>query len=779
MTSPVILHAKLCAALVIAALLGSAPALARSEIAVEQLAPQAPAPEVDPDAAPDADAAPSGELVITQRDGVVSAVMGMRGLWRHHVFPADERSSFVGPAVMGAHAVYCAQGHLYFTRLLTGEIDARAQLPGDCRALEREDASTLRLEVGAEGAHAWSRSLRVREGGVEGAVTLVTTTPAVLRMMLRRQASSAMMDGSPAGIRALSEPLADAQRLALRDSLVVLEGRALQDKTNPWFRFERAMALHRLGEDAQAREEVALLLGAEGIARQELITMALPIDAIDEALGEQVFEAGLGAMVAAGYIPELSLGLLSLVSTLGSSPLGRVLDPDLEDAQVWASSARYMERLHRVAPLVEGSAAFYDAMARGYATRQDPQAQARVQAWADQARPFLTLGAPSPEARRMGGWLNLSWAGLWAILLLVGVKTLRTAGARFDRPVSAALRFNPLARWRRGEVVGLLLVIGLVVGASWQMAAGVSVVGVVASAPMSVLDGQLGHPEATASIDVAGDGAGLVGALSAQLAGDQAQAEARYRPLDAPRAWNNLGVIRAAQGRAEEARALFARADAATLPQAAQNLAALEAGQPPAALAAPSEQDWARFWRARAAKGPGLLDSALGGASLMEHLDDTLAARQLMPIAPPMMLILTLLSVLALAVPRRGAQVVPWRWGRLGWGVGLVVPGAAPQYSVLGGLMLTFALWLVIGAYFLASTQGSATNVLDAISGPSLQRFFGVVSQPRAPGAYAKLCGWWQGALVLHAVVMALMVWRWPDALNPFASARGATVETP
>jgi hypothetical protein len=116
---------------------------------------------------------------------------------------------------------------------------------------------------------------------------------------------------------------------------------------------------------------------------------------------------------------------------------------------------------------------------------------------------------------------------------------------------------------------------------------------------------------------------------------------------------------------------------------------------------------------------------------------------------------------------------LPPTWGKPGWLLGVLLPGAARHYWLFWPLVLGAFVYLLMGAAVMASTDGLASNLLDAIATPAFNRYFGAgvpVVDPLKQ-ALNGLCTWpWLLGLFIANLVFVFVSERLrPDPAGWFA----------
>ncbi|HSA22860.1 MAG TPA: tetratricopeptide repeat protein, partial [Myxococcota bacterium] len=605
-------------------------------------------------------------------------------------------------------------------------------------------------------------------------------------------------------------------RGALEAAVPRLQALAAQDLTNPWYHFTRGEYLELLGRAEEAAQAYRQALASDPAHDHELLAMAEALGRLDPALGEEAHRRGLRFLLTHGYEPELCHALLGPMLLLGRAPRG-----ERPRGELLARARRLLD----VAPRVEGAAGFYAALAASGAGEE----VARFGALAEEARPYQVFGPADPAVPWTGVWLQALMAALLAVLAAGAVKTLRTLSTRFKPPVSTLARLNPMARWSRGEQLGVLAVLGLGLWCGGQAARGVALIGVQAAVPISLLEGQLQHPAARAYLEAlpARPGVVFLRAFGHQQAGETVQAMELYQGLEEPGAWTNLGLLHLLQGDLAKARELLTRAQEEAPDQEEARLALGRLDRLEAKAAAPSGE----AQPAPGAEGPGLAAPAwpptglarrldrleraglepgpLPALPTLEHWRDVwqarLEAERRAELSDPFHA--TLAAVAATDVDGRVVssfwETLLWldvaiaalallaflgsftrrelestRRGKLGWALGAALPGAARQYWLLGTPILAVLAYQVFGAWVLEMSQGASSNLLGAIalqSAPGAAGPFGASLPLLEPGLASLdwLCAHWWALLPVNLVFVIIAEKVAADPAGPFIRMRG------
>jgi tetratricopeptide (TPR) repeat protein len=696
------------------------------------------------------------ETTLSATKGAVQATTDGQVAWSHQVVDADLGDPIPTAVTARAgtsYALYCARGMLYETSLEAGVVLQRFLLPGECLGLTASPDGVVSIDLKGDGIsqHAWEETITHTVGerdldvrGPERVLGMLLTKNQA-RRALPDAVSSARVDA--ADFHAHADALAARYREQaepLERSLQRLGELAAQDPTNAWFVHTQARIHWHLGRQAQARALWERLLSAPPSPHDgELLGMVVELETIDADLAQRFFERAFTAMLASGYEPELARGLIHLMVTLG-----RPEEPfDMTSAEGLDAAKRHADRVLAVAPRAEGVGLMITGLAQGLedAGRHDEAAAYRELARDETL--FGLLGAESADIPWAMHGLNF-YTGLWlAFVLLMFVKLARDFSASWADPdaVPKITRYNPFSRVSRGELAGLL---GLLVLGGYilkRIAAGVALIGIVASGPVSAVSGYVTSPEARSWLEPTAhtpEGALLLG-IGDQQAGDLDAALARYEAAGSALAWNNIGVIRHQRGDAAGAAQAWEQALTLEpgLESARYNLGQGTSGARSARLArylpgrkllaVPRPAEYAALWdtmtRASDVSEASVFEIA-GAVDTISATDDGAPAAML-PIASSAALVVwmlfALLMVLGLVTPRGSTRVAPTR-GTIGWALGLAIPGGSRRLGFVGPFVTAGFFGLAISAYMVSRNDGFTSSILKAIALPSFQRYFGI-----------------------------------------------------
>ncbi len=718
--------------------------------------------------------------------------------WEHAVVPWTRPARIDGPVRVAESVFYCAEGTLYQTGAVDGVVKKRFELPGHCRGLKPRDTKTVVVTTGAEGSTSWTRTYEIGTDELGQSVGEVPFFQGWFGSWLAREQARSYVDAQvlPTRRRCHDELREKAWtsalgRSKLESTLSELQARARQDPTNPWFAFQRGKLLSWVGRTNEARSAFAEVLRQDEANDYELLAMVPTLDKVALELGERAFRRGMKFMLLSGFEPELNLGTSVPFRLYGLHP------NDISPAQL-NDLERFAERALDFAPRRRGAAQFFHALADVQERAGDTAAAETSRRRRDVARPYRDYDSASPRAAWSKELLTLFAACLIGFLLTALVRFVRTISGRFDHAeASHTARFNPLARWTRGELVGLILVASLLVFLADYLQRGVAISRVAFEAVVAGADlGNFGHPESVAFWSRAkGEGGGdFLRALALQKAGQLERAAAIYVRLATPKAKNNLGVIRHAQGNGRQARRLWEAALAANpeLVESAHNLGKVgissrrverakrfRLSQP--LLAMPTQQMWSEAWQSIAKEPPSLIRSVFNAELAVEnevtaHQSRTTSSHSAFGWLLHLEFAILLLASIALIrplAPQPGPPKVRL-FGLLGWILGLVVPGSARQYSVLGPLITVLFVTSLLGTSVIALTGVETTalrSLNDVVPYGQIMSIWDFVPSPEGAFFVALARGWWV-LLAANVIAVAVMEHFWPDPVGLVAYVR-------
>ena len=732
----------------------------------------ADAPPTDDAPVPIAPTTPAWDNVKARVDGPFITATSAHGLETWTLPAHSSAAPKDGEILLAQHGqtlAYCSRGQLFVSNI-QGRVLWRAALPGRCSALSH-DGDNFKLTIESIDPPEWSE---VRSFSASRRLPPFSLGGNTLAALAPRQLATSLLQDLDRE-QDKQKPREESEQATHQRHVKQLSDWAARDKTNPWYHAERARLLALLGEQDAAERAHQATLEVEPPYHYELVALAAKLDEISPELGDKAFDMGMESMLAHGYEPELNTSLIGVVIWLPSPEQRKDRSREAITAQDFELLARHGARLARFAPRAEASAYFYEAMRLAASQHnQDPKVWEERR---DAAAPFLIFGGPSHEAREVGTWLNIMMACGLAFWLLFGTKLARTLLDKLPEDTPAHVRFNPLSRWDRGELVGMLGLLLVSIYAAKRAALGVAIIGVIAAAPVGLITGDLSGPTPKHYVDPDdGPASTFMAALAAQKRGELDEAAKLYDklPTQDPHTLNNLGVIALERDDAAKAKQLFeqARSKDASLTAANHNLDVIATKESTARTAAPSAQHWEDFWRE---KTVGSTEQSIFTLFETSSLIDNIAVDESENTAwlvPTMIFYLVVLAAGVLGVFARKEPIEPHRFGVLGWALGSIVPGASRQYSLLGPLVTIAFLTSLIMAYMLSNSDGMATNILDAIAIPAYSRYFGAGEMTLGdrgaldliPRSFAAL--WWV-FLIGNLVFVAIAEFMRPDPHNP------------
>lgn len=690
--------------------------------------------------------------------------------------PLSSRAAAIAPTplVVNGTLVACTGAWVYSLDPLSLIVRARAPLPGRCRSLSPSGSRVHVLVATSHDDSSPSQRVTVDPNTLELPFTLADIGGLVAQ---RARATVLDLPGSPtpgARLRAMREPL---RRAAVETALAEVERRAMLDATNPWFDVERGHLLGALGRFDDAHRAYESALGHDPRYDADLIGVAAELDLSEPAFADAAFERGLRAWIRGGYEPELALGLIGTVAVF------RAPEPDLRGEARFEYLARRANRLARFAPVVEGSAYFYEAMRREAHDLGDPR-EGRFAALRDRAVPTRMLGPLAFEARVAGDLLNAIPATGCAIVLVLTIQLARSRSRRAAPGTSSLRRLIPFTRlgWvgRVSAIVGAVALLAL----GTVAARGIAEIAMVAQSPIGFMSGVMGDAQTVAYTRSFGpsDEAQFVRGFAQQMAGDARGALSSYRRSSHPRAHLNRGVLLATHGDDAGARRAFQQALDAdpALSEARFDLGhetrstrldrLVRAGVLAPFSAPPTRHDLALAIRDAVSHNQRhVLGNPVRATASIFSLTGSVTSASTSPSIPTFLLYAVLvLAALAVLAPSFGIEWEPTGEGRLGFYLGLLVPGGSRAYGPFGVLVLAVFLTMVFGTLTLASSNGQSANILEAIALPDFGRYFGA-SAPITSGEVATMRAfygaWWMLGLA-HVAFVLVTERAFPDPIR-------------
>lgn len=635
-----------------------------------------------------------------------STVVGYAGARERLRLAVSGPANTPAPQIAGDTLFACVGAQLYFIDVTRAVVRKRLMLAGECTSLRVEgDRATIGIVSGERGTET---RLVVRE-----ADRTRMGFPKASSLFAMHQLAQLAPGSDQRTLHArLATMRAPANAQAVDAAVRELIRREAVDPTNPWYAFELGLIAHARGQSVLATASFRRALAKDHAYDFELLRMATPLDALDPEIADYAFERGYAFVMANGYVPTLATSALVAVTFLGV-PDGAPLDPRTH----YAALSRHAQRLEKLAPYSEGSAAFYEAMRLEAVRRGLASDVTRFTALTRHGAHTQTLGIVRWEAEYAGDLINAMLGLFFALFVLSAFKIARTYG---PAPAGASLihRISPLARFTRAERLGVVLGFIAFSAIGLFAARGVALIGQYASAPAGFMTGTPADADSLAfTREMTGTpGGDLLHAVALVSAGREADA----RPF------------LARSGR-PEARAMLAKID--------------EPGIVPITAPRPDAIDEAHHARAMRRGGSVLRNPLTAPLAVFALAEGVEGVNQLHVVTA----VVFALCFFALLGPYGGA---PWPAPvrPAAYVASLLLPGAPRAYGALsflfGGAFATFLLGLTM--YVIS--DGVALNVLEAISRPEVGRFYGasVVLAPDRAAFIPYLPG--AAVLLLHGV---------------------------
>ena len=704
---------------------------------------------------------------------------------------SDQKTAF-GPLLVGETLYFCVGSSLFEAAPADGTITRRQRLPGVCQGLKIQGQSVLVTTGDSSNKDGWTTRYSVAPGGSVPFFAFPSGSPG-LGLWDRKQAEYLPVPHSEAEER--KSYLAETKRRdEVNEAIKRYEDLAQRDPTNPWYDYYRAEALAAVGQAEAAKAAYQAVLSQPASSDYLLAALASRLTRHDPALGEQAWKRGMRALLAQGHEPELVTSLLPVMVII-DKPEREQMDPvaDLAALELRAS------RLEDFSPHPEASASFFLAMQEAAEARGD---QAAADSWAkktDAARPYAVLAPMGSEVAFTGYLLNALMALMLALLAGFLIKACRVGFATFQTEAGWTRKLNPLSRWSRGELLGLLAGVGVCMWLSMRIATNVTLIGTSASMPLNMTMGNLGHPAAqhymqdlVESEKTLAPEARFMVALGLQQAGDPNRAASIYEGLPFPRAKANLGTLKAARGDLKTATGLWEEALKMDpdLAVAAHNLGkpvdaarvarAKRFGIEGPLLAMPTVPMWEALFRAKVQlsntselSNPVSAFLGFGAFAVMDGGSNSLSIWQWFAI---FLLILSGFAILGLATSFGRPPLKYTGFSKSAWVVGMLTPGLARQYSLVWPFISGALAYWIIGFLTLANSNQLSSSILDVIAMPAFNRYYGIGNPAFDPlkQSLDSLCTWpWLlGLLGLNVLLVLVAEKIWPDPAGSFAKKK-------
>lgn len=647
--------------------------------------------------------------------------------------------------------------HGYWLRLLDtekGTVLGRWRLPGVVLKITPQgDKAEVEVDLGKQGDREFHEKLTF-----DPAAPKVPEWPMNWFLPIRVSRTEAAGVGSQPMAEVLN-PKTKLNSEITSKEIPAFEKAIERDPFNPWFRVALARMLRASG-DARADAVLRQAVEIPGTDFHELLPIAAFLDSTQESEGARLaFDRGYRDFIQRGYDPRLMfvlIGRLLLYTPVSATGEQR---------------AEIMERIYRVAPGAEGATYAWAAYAEE-AAREGKNEEA--QRWRTRAGASQQMLAPFDPSSGFGLMTDRALLAIMGFVIAVPAyivvlyrryrpqRRKDRAGSR-----SSKLGFTNLQYWTRSQRFGFLL---LVLG-GW-MAVGVA--GIYSQAimnsatiPMGMGMGNFAGPVNVWHLETkfpASADRDLLLAMAYQHSGDVAKAEPIYRRLpDFAESWNNLGVILKNSGKEQEARQAFEQA-LKLEPDLAE--ASLNLGRP-------ASDEWTRIHQQYVPGSPMLatprrhhLDHAFLGStrdqvwmralagpfagSNVGELFSLTTDAALTESSGVARVVLVALMILALAllflIPRRDVSEPS---GPRHWILEVLFPGTAPQWSVLGGLVLL--VWCYLLVQGLLTWRIGSPYLMTTIAFPNISRSYLV--EPMGVDFFAMINPGWKMLYLAPAVL--------------------------
>lgn len=731
-------------------------------------------------------------MEVEARGGDVVAKTDDGRTWSHSIL---DKKNYPDKSVLVLehhnHVYACGEAMIYQLDAYNGSVHWRRHLPYRCSDLKVIDD---KVKVTVTDDYGWQgkkieQTYTVTTSGVEMPFTMGHNLSFRLPT---RQADALLEEPLPEliekSLKGVEFDLTAESRAAAEKAIDTLGKAAAADPTNFWMRHRRGQVYQLLGNTEAARASYESVFKIAKPYHRELILIARDFDRIDPELGDRAFDMAMKALLEQGYEPNLNTSLISVMIWLGgpSADNDTTFDPSKPEDLVVLE--RRGMRLAQFAPRSEGSTHFYNALYEAAKKRGDAQGAEKWKQLRDASYPYRVFGGPAKDAAETGDWLNVYLAGgilLWILLL---IKLIRSGFDSVPPDSSKLVRWNLFNRLTRGELVGMFALIAISLYTLRKVATGITVIGVMASMPVGMLSGTLGHPDTQTFFeryDRESDARTLVLAISAQQGGDDAKATELYSKLPShPQAANNLGVLARQAGKADEAKKHFEKAlsldpDFAiakyNLGQKVEGVRFEQqkrlAPELPI-MATPTEDQWSDLWKNTAELEPWV--NPLSVFQMADSISDGAesAATSWLSAAPAALFALLMLAFMLVGLVKR-EEIIAHETKRSlpGWALSMIFPGASRHWSAIGPLFALLFFTAMVSAYMLSKSDGVATNILMAIAMPSFNKYFGISEYFYGPEEtfWRQIADYWWVFLLINFAYVGVMEKLRPDPNGPFA----------
>lgn len=703
--------------------------------------------------------------------------------WRHFVATRkSDVAKFRGVVMHQSRLNYCV-GHLLYQTSTGGQVHRLIELPDQCELIERKD-DQLRVKLR-------SKRSKLTRWFVVDASTPALVNPAstnVFARFLPQRISWAL--GGEAKYKApfkqafsgLAKTIqSDPKKMAAlaHDSALRLK-QFEQDPTNPWYLFHVGYAFKLMGKDAQSKAIFNQLLKWDGQHAHHMLRMALQVEGSDNQLADQLFERGLRRLLEVGYTPQHTTSLIQMMLLMGQPPGDKSYK--LAEVNQSADAAKFVlrhaKRVEALGPRSEFVYYYWSTIKEMDAVKSDPNLRAKYTKLAKQAKPYAKLGSIHPDVMHTGFWLNVYMAWFFAMILAVLVKLIRMRNTKVDPNAPLLARVNPFARWRRAEIIGFLLALPICAVALKKLTTGIAIMGVVAAAPIGLVDQSFGDLDAQAKLQAMQSTPLVESAMFMGLV----QGRYELKAIDAakPKSMtamdeNNYGVALHRAGKVAQAKEAWTRALALDskhepalhnlgkpLPNPSPRFQQLATHQlnNTKVLAYLNTKQLAALWQQIATnkKNPSIL-ATVQSLNQLSADGEFKAMDRVLTIGLVLCILACMLSLLGLFVRDDVEELHPN--SKLDAVLAVIVPGTLRQYGVVGFLVTVGTATLLVGFYTLTQNSYVATNILDAIAIPSFGRYFGLHTDQKVfASTYSAMCMYWFVPFVLNVMLVLAVLFK-------------------
>ena len=625
-------------------------------------------------------------------------------VWENtHGAPRSYGGEILGPFQSDGSVLYVYRSNAFVVDALTGRTRRRVALPDAATGAEFDENGTLKITVGGtEYLSDWQREYHVTAGSDDVPFMFPSSSMfdgTLMRSTAVRLFADIALADADVDARELLEDFderIDTPEVSTRlpAALAQLDVAARRDPSNPWYRFLIGRIQYAQGLRDTAVSVWTRMLELDHKYRVDLLQISFWLEDLDPALGERGFQAGLDMLLDVGYVPRMQSGLFGPMIYYGR--LEETSERSLERLMV------HGERIWALAPFAEGAAFFYHGLALSFEEAGDAEAAALWASRADAARPYSYFLASGARGGELGLAMNVMFASLLALPLILLVVVLRRWRPAQEDEASWYSRFGHSMPTRM-ELIGMLILVPIVMVAASVVTSEVSGIGRAASAPLGVANGFPGHPVVQhfwSSDEMSRTPEGLfMYGLSLHMAGEHDAAIDAYRASGLPEADQNTQHILDARGIAGPTM----DPDDIALPDWELMHAAWQVDEgdlwriPDEAADVIAPGVGVMFWFA----------IAIGLGTAVGIIWDLVRGHP---------------ATQGAGLPSRIGDVAGW-----------ILPGTSRHYGVFGPAVLTFTLMSLLVFLILAKTNGQFTNMLEAIATPDFGNYYGTGAYLEVP----------------------------------------------